>query len=303
MINFPLSKLAEIFSTSIPAQDQSLHFKGISTDSRTLQPGNLFIALEGENHDGHLFIEDIRQKGAVAALVKHRVDSPLLQVLVPDTVKALGALAHEWRKQFNLPLVGLTGSNGKTTLKNMVASILRAACGSNKAEVLATEANYNNHIGVPMMLAQLNAEHRYGVIEMGMNHFGEITYLTQMLCPTVAIINNAAPAHLQGVTDLAGVAKAKGEIFLGLALTGTAILNADDQFFAYWKGLIGKRTCLTFGMQTSADVHALIHPSQDPLKQPLTITTPQGKIDVLLPLLGKHNVMNALAATDRKSVV
>lgn len=295
MISFPLTQVARICSTSV--EDTSLGFQGISTDTRTLQPGNLFIALKGKNYDGHLFVEEARQKGAVAAVVEYQTASALLQMVVPDTVKAFGALAQAWRQQFKLPIVGLTGSNGKTTLKNMIATILRAACAHQEGAVLSTEANFNNHIGVPALLTQLNATHRYAVIEMGMNHFGEIAHLTQMVCPTVAIINNAAPAHLEGVADLAGVAKAKGEIFLGLAPQGTAILNADDAYFSYWKTLIGEREFIAFGLQEKAAVSATLHPTQDPLKQHVTITTPNGSMDVNLPLLGKHNVMNALAAT------
>jgi UDP-N-acetylmuramoyl-tripeptide--D-alanyl-D-alanine ligase len=301
MMKLSLAKLAAIFAAELSASDQLKYqdsfFQGVSTDTRTLKPGNLFIALEGENYDGHLFIDEALKKGAVAALVKRPMPAALPQIQVSDTVHAFGALAHYWRKQFDLPVVGLTGSNGKTTLKNMVASILRAACDNQADRVLSTEGNLNNHIGVPMMLSRLDPAHRYGVIEMGMNHFGEISYLTQMVCPTVAIITNAAPAHLQGVSDLAGVARAKGEIFSGLAQAGAAILNREDTYYAYWKGLIGQRLCLTFGFNEPADVHVIMHSSSDSLKQPITIITPCDRIEVELPLLGQHNVMNALAAT------
>ncbi len=292
MINFTLAQLATILNVAV--EDDSIEFQGISTDSRNIIPGSLFVALKGENHDGHHFVDEAQKKGAVAALVMQKTAATIPQILVKDTVQALGQLAKAWRQQFNLPIVGLTGSNGKTTLKNMIASILRAAVGADA--VLATEGNLNNHLGVPMMLARLNANHRYGVIEMGMNHFGEIAYLTDLVKPQVAIVNNAAAAHLQGVSDLAGVAKAKGEIFQGLASTGIAILNADDAYFTYWKGLIGKHCSLSFGLNNSADISASIHQSNDH-QQPLTIQTPKGQIDLVLPLLGKHNVLNALAAT------
>jgi len=297
VINLSLAKLANIFSVELNPSDQAKSFLGVSTDTRTIQPGSLFIALEGEKYDGHLFIETAKEKGAVAVLVNRRLDCDLPQIVVADTVQAFGILAHYWRKQFDLPVVGLTGSVGKTTLKNMIASILRAACGNEVDAVLATEGNLNNHIGVPIMLCRLNASHRYAVIEMGMNHFGEISYLTKMVCPSVAIITNAAPAHLQGVSDLAGVARAKGEIFLGLVQNGAAILNREDQYYSYWKELIGQRLCLSFGFQPPADVHAVIHEASDVLKQPITIVTPCDRIEVMLPLLGQHNVMNALAAT------
>ncbi len=301
MMKLSLAKLAALFANDLPvaeqAKYQNQYFQGISTDTRTLQPGQLFIALEGENYDGHLFVEEAQKKGAVAAVVKRKSAASLPQILVSDTVQALGALAHYWRKQFNLPAIGLTGSNGKTTLKNMIASILRAACDNQPDSVLSTEGNLNNHIGVPLMLSRLQTSHRYAVIEMGMNHFGEISYLTQMVCPTVAIITNACPAHLQGVSDLAGVARAKGEIFSGLSQTGAAILNREDTYYSYWKGLIGQRLCLTFGLNAPADIYAIMHASTDSLKQAVTLVRPGERIDVALPLLGQHNVMNALAAT------
>jgi len=302
MIKLSFAKLAALLANTVPAADQAQYetqfIQGISTDTRTLKPGNLFIALDGEHYDGNLFIEEAQKKGAVAAVVKRKSAASIPQFVVSDTVQAFGVLAHHWRKQFKIPFVGLTGSNGKTTLKNMIASILRAACDNQPDSVLSTEGNLNNHIGVPLMLSRLQASQRYAVIEMGMNHFGEISYLTQMVCPDVAIITNAAPAHLQGVSDLAGVARAKGEIFSGLATTGAAILNLEDQYYAYWKGLIGQRLCLTFGFNPPADVHAIIHATTgSSLKQPVTIVRPGERIDVELPLLGQHNVMNALAAT------
>ena len=295
MINLSLVSLADILNIKISNQHGSINFNGISIDTRTIQPDNLFVALKGENHDSHSFLDEAQKKGAVAALVNRQMPAALPQIIVADTIKALGQLAHFWRNQFSIPLVGLTGSNGKTTLKNMIASILRAACEDNDA-VLATKGNLNNHIGVPLMLCQLNALHRYAVIEMGTNHFGEIAYLTNLVHPSVAIINNAAPAHLQGLSSVEGVAKAKGEIFLGLAHNGVAVLNKDDAHFLYWKGLIGKHAHLTFGSSSSADVYANIHDSNNPLQQRITIITPVDRLDITLPLLGRHNVMNAVAA-------
>lgn len=289
MITMPLSELAQALKTELIEKDKI--FQGISTDTRTLEPGNLFIALQGEHFDGHQFLNEAAKKGAVAALVSTKSAADIPQIVVNDTLLAMGTLSAHWRDRFNIPLVGITGSNGKTTLKNMVASILRAACDQQADKVLATEGNLNNAIGAPRTLCRLNAEHRFGVIEMGMNHFGEIAYLTNLVKPTVAVITNAAEAHLEGVQSIAGVAKAKGEIFQGLNAEGTAILNADDAHFNYWRNLIKDKKHLTFGLNTKADVTAIIS------NRSIMLKTPLGNIDVTLNLLGTHNVMNALAAT------
>lgn len=289
MITLSLLDIASHLNCKSPVSNTT--FKGISIDTRTLKPGNLFVAIRGEQFDGHDFIEEALKKGASAALVAHPVNSPLPQLIVNDTLIALGKISQFWRARFDLPIVGVTGSNGKTTLKNMIASILRAAC-HHERHVLATEGNLNNNIGVPIMLSRLDKDHRYAVIEMGMNHFGEIAYLTELTSPQVAIINNAAEAHLEGLKDVAGVARAKGEIFQGLAQDGTAILNRDDAHYDYWRGLVSTRKQLSFGIEKPADISAIIHEPQH-----ITLRTPKGNLEIVLPLLGKHNVMNALAAT------
>jgi len=286
MIHLSLSEMAKILAVANPTTNATIH--GISTDTRHLTRGNLFVAIQGEQFDGHQFVGQAHQLGATATLVNHHIDSPIPQLIVKDTILAFGQIAEAWRDRFHLPLIGVTGSNGKTTLKNMIASILRAA--SNKDAVLATEGNLNNNIGVPIMLSRLQESHRYGVIEMGMNHFGEIAYLTKFVKPQVAVVNNAAAAHLQGLEDVAGVARAKGEIFLGLPKDGVAILNRDDAFFEYWCSLVRPHTQLTFGLENSADVTAT-------LGNTVTVHTPKGNFELNLPLLGKHNIMNALAAT------
>lgn len=289
MIKLSLSAIAKILN--IPPPETDTEFQGVSIDSRTLVPGNLFIALSGERYNGHDFISDAIAKGASAILVEQETKASLPLLRVPNTLEALGKISELWRSNFNIPFVGITGSNGKTTLKNMVASILRAAC-NDAEEVLATEGNLNNHIGVPLMLCRLNAKHRFAVLEMGMNHFGEIEYLTKLVCPQVATINNAASAHLEGLKDVAGVAKAKGEIFLGLQPRGTAILNRDDPNFSYWQTLVANHPQLHFGFQEETDVTAeIINP------QTFLVKTAKGNIEIMLPLLGRHNVMNALAAT------
>ncbi|MHB1949784.1 MAG: UDP-N-acetylmuramoyl-tripeptide--D-alanyl-D-alanine ligase [Gammaproteobacteria bacterium] len=290
MIKMSFSEIANTLHCESPAQD--IVFQGISTDTRTLLPGNLFVAIVGEQFDGHEFITEAFNKGASGAIVNRPIDSPIPQFIVEDTLTAFGKISALWRARFSLPVIGVTGSNGKTTLKNMIASILRAACNNDASQVLATEGNLNNHIGVPMMLCRLNDKHRYAVLEMGMNHFGEIEYLTHLAKPQIAIINNAAEAHLEALKNVAGVARAKGEIFLGLAKNGTAVLNLDDAHYQYWLSLVKNYKHLSFGFNESADIRAI---NSD--NQPITIKTPKGNIEVNLPLLGKHNIANAVAAT------
>ena len=270
-------------------------FDAVSTDSRAIQAGDLFVALRGERFDGHDFVDDCLQHGAAAAMVDARWQAgqtgPLL--VVEDTRLALGTLASYWRGKFTLPMAAVTGSNGKTTVKEMLASILRA--NSADDAVLATQGNLNNDIGLPLTLLKLRAAHRYAVIEMGMNHPGEISYLTRLAKPGVALINNALPAHLEGLGSVEAVAHAKGEIFEGLADDGTAIINIDDQFAPLWKQLAAPRKVLTFGLDHTADVSADYRLHSDRCE--LVLKTPQGEAAVLLPAPGMHNVRNALAAT------
>ena len=299
MIKATLATLAQQLNASPPAQ--STDFSGISTDTRTLTPGNLYIAIRGEQFDGHQFVAEAAKKGAAAALVSEKVAVDLPQLMVDDTILALGNIAAQWRDQFVLPLIGVTGSNGKTTLKNMIAAILRAACDNQAEKVLATEGNLNNNIGMPLNLARLNAQHRYAVIEMGMNHFGEIEYLTKITRPHVALITNAGASHLEGLGDVAGVARAKGEIFLGLQENGVAVLNRDDAFFPFWHSLIGKHKLITFGFHPDADVSIISQPNQN--ANQFTLRTPRGNIDITLPLLGRHNILNALAAAAATTII
>lgn len=267
------------------AQSRAVAIERVERDSRQVQRGDLFLALQGERFDAHAFVPDIVGK-ASAALVSRPVNADIPQVLVDDVRLALGRLAAAWRQQFNIPVVGLTGSNGKTTVKEMLTAIL-----SLQGATLATAGNLNNDIGMPLTLLGLRAQHRFAVIEMGMNHFGEIDYLTRIARPDIAIINNAGAAHLEGVGDLAGVARAKGEIFSGSSAQGIAVLNADDAFVDYWRGLNQGRKVLTFGMQQPADVRGTVVNNQ------LQIAAADQTVTVQLPLLGQHNQMNALAAT------
>ncbi|MER2601026.1 MAG: UDP-N-acetylmuramoyl-tripeptide--D-alanyl-D-alanine ligase [Candidatus Competibacter phosphatis] len=263
-------------------------FATVGTDSRRLPADALFVALSGPNFDGHEFIAAARQQGARAALVSRWVTDPLPQLRVADTRLALGRLAASWRTRFTGPLIALTGSNGKTTLKEMLAAILRR-----RGSTLATEGNLNNDIGVPLTLLRLNAEHGYAVIEMGANHHGEIAYLTGLARPDVAIINNAGPCHLEGFGDVAGVARAKGEIFQGLSATGVAIVNRDDPHADDWIGLNPGRRIVDFGLDRPAAVGARV---LDAATNRFRLIVPAGEMEIRLPLPGRHNIRNALAA-------
>jgi len=290
MIKINLTQAASILGLNETFTDKD--FQGISIDTRTLTPGNLFVAIPGEHVDGHDFISQAQEKGAVAALVSRPIESSLPQLLVADTGLAMAQLATTWRNQFNIPFIAVTGSNGKTTTKNMIASILQAACDGDENQVLATKGTLNNHLGLPLTLARLNNTHRYAAIEMGMNHFGEIEYLTKLTRPAVAVITNAGPSHLEGVGDVAGVARAKAEIFLGLPNDGVAILNRDDDFYTFWCETTAKHQHISFGFHPDAQV-SLKHPV---LAAEIQVRTPQGDLSLQLPLLGKHNILNALAA-------
>lgn len=283
-ILIPLS--AQLLGTDV-------EFTSVSTDSRNLTKGALFIALQGERFDGHDYVAQAQQNGAAAALVTKALDIDIAQVIVGDTRLALGNLAAYWRQQFSIPVAAITGSNGKTTVKEMLAAILRFAAGSDE-DVLATQGNLNNDIGLPLTLLGLRPHHRYAVTEMGMNHTGEIQYITRIAKPTVALINNAGNAHLEGLGSIEAVANAKGEIFEGLSAHGTAVINLDDAFAELWKSLAGKRKVITFGFDQSADVSAdyrlLPESSQIALK------TAKGEISFELTIPGEHNVKNALAA-------
>lgn len=294
MITMSLSELEQ--ANGLTPSNQDIHVTGLSIDTRSLLPGNLYVAIIGEQFDGHDFVEEAYNKGAAVALVSRKIDCAIPQVIVDNTIEGLGKITADWRNRFSLPFIAVTGSNGKTTLKNMLAAILCAACNGDEKEVLSTLGTFNNDIGLPLTLARLDKIHRYSVIEMGMNHFGEIAYLTKLTHPDVAVITNAAAAHLEGLQDIAGVARAKGEIFLGLSPRGVAILNQDDSFYDYWCGLIADHKKISFGLNKTADVTATIV-SQDAAHQFIKIETPIGNINVNLPLLGTHNVMNALAAT------
>ncbi|WP_156949800.1 UDP-N-acetylmuramoyl-tripeptide--D-alanyl-D-alanine ligase [Simplicispira psychrophila] len=264
----------------------------VHTDSRSLQAGDLFVALQGERFDAHQFLPQARQAGAVAAVAHGGLpNAGLAGIEVPDTLLALGALAAGWRAQFDLPLIAVTGSNGKTTVTQMLASILAAHAGS---AAFATQGNFNNAIGVPHTLLRLRAQHRIGVVELGMNHPGEIALLADMARPTVALVNNAQREHLEFMHTVQAVAEENGGVLSALPVDGVAVFPAGDTYTALWRGLAGARRCLTFG--DGGDIHSLQADWQSRAWQ-VRIATPQGALDCTLAIAGRHNVSNALAAT------
>jgi UDP-N-acetylmuramoyl-tripeptide--D-alanyl-D-alanine ligase len=288
-----LSEAANMLGAALTGADTDV--RRVSTDSRTLQPGDLFIALRGQKFDGGAFAAQALQQGA-AGVVLDATQAPGVApaIRVEDTRLALGKLAAAWRSRFAIPVIAITGSNGKTTVKEMTAEILRVESGLDNT-VLATEGNLNNDIGLPLMLLRMHPAHRYAVLEIGMNHFGEIDYLTRIVRPDVALINNAQAAHVGMLGSVEGVARAKGEIFNGLADTGIAIINADDPYAGLWRGMNPGRTVLSFGLSEDATIRGEYHASG--YGAALSITTPKGVLELEIKVPGEHNVCNALAAT------
>lgn len=272
---------------------QDAMFTSVGTDSRKLADGQLFVALRGEHFDGHAYAPQTLDQGAVAAMISREVPALPSAIMVKDTRLALGDLAAYWRRKFDIPLAAITGSNGKTTVKEMLASILRVEAGDDEA-VLATEGNLNNDIGLPLTLLKLRVQHRYAVAEMGMNHSGEISYLTRIGKPTVALVNNATTAHVGELGSVEAIAQAKGEIFEGLADDGVAVINADDAFASLWRMLSNPHRIMTFGLDMPADVTADYTLASG--HSEIRLHTPEGDIAFDLPAPGSHNVRNALAA-------
>lgn len=273
-----------------------VEIRSVSINTRTLQPGDIFIAIAGENHDGHDFIKQAEQQGAIGLIISKPIKTELPYVIVTDTRQALGVLATEHRKKFAIPIIALTGSSGKTTVKNMIASILQQL-----GNTLATQGNYNNDIGTPLTLLRLTAEHEYAVIELGANHVGEIAYTVQLVKPDVALITNVAPAHLEGFGSIENIAAAKAEIYSGLTKSGTAIVNVDDKFADFWLSHIQNKTVMRFGLNHDSEVTATFSHMHDHVYPVFILRTPKGEIEITCPLPGRHqlyNVMAAAAATE-----
>lgn len=265
----------------------------VHSDTRTLRGGDLFVALKGEFFDAHAFLPQAREKGAAAAMAQNGLAAAGLPGLeVADTRQALGQLAAGWRGQFGLPLIAVTGSNGKTTLTQMIASILRAW---KSAGAFATEGNLNNDIGVPLTLLRLRSSHQAAVVELGMNHAGEIAYLAALARPTVAVVNNAQREHLEFLSTVKAVAQENGSVLQALDPAGTAVFPTDDEYAPVWRAMAGNRKILTFAQTGQADVMAEAHWANGCWQ--VAATTPAGALGFALHIAGRHNVKNALAAT------
>ncbi len=284
-----LSELEAPLHAQLVGQDREI--LGVSTDSRALQCGDLFVALSGENFDGHDYLSEVEAAGATAALVSCLLDSPLPQLQVANTQQALGRLGGHNRVLYKGPLVAITGSSGKTTVKNLVQAVL-----SRRGNTLATEGNFNNEIGVPLTLLRLSPDVEYAVVEMGAARAGDISWLCELGRPSVALLLNAMPAHLQGFGSIDAVAAAKGEIFDGLGKGDVAVINADQPWAGQWRERAGEATVLDFGLQQPAAITASAVRCDGANGVSFTAHTPAGDIPVQLVLPGVHNVANALAA-------
>lgn len=263
---------------------------GVSIDSRTIQPGHLFVAIKGSNFDGHDFIENACQKGAVAALCSRPVEKlSIPQLIMPCTLDALALIATCHRKRLGCEVIALTGSNGKTTVKEMIATLL-------PKPAFATPGNLNNHIGVPLSLLKLTPQHRYAVFELGANHIGEIAHTVSMVKPKVTLINNVAPAHLEGFGSFEGVVRAKGEIHQGLEKEGTAIINADDPSAHAWDETLSGKKTVRFSIKHPETIYARDIELQGVLGSRFILVTPEGEFPIQLRVPGLHNVSNAVAA-------
>jgi len=267
-------------------------FERVHSDTRSLRAGDLFVALRGERFDAHDFLAQAQQAGAVAALAERGLSDALPGLQVADSLLALQQLAAGWRARFALPLIAVTGSNGKTTVTQMIASILRAAFGD---AAFATQGNLNNHIGVPLMLLRLRGTHVAGVVELGMNHPGEIGLLATLAKPTIALVNNAQREHQEFMASVEAVARENGAAIAALPTDGTAVFPADDAYTPLWRELADRRTVRSFALDGDADVTASA--IWQGMQWRLSLRTPAGAVETTLRLAGRHNVKNALAAT------
>ena len=293
-----LSELATRCQVAVSTQavpTQALSFTSVTSDSRRLQNGELFVALRGENFDGHDFVGQVAQQGACAAVVEKKQAVSLPQLVVDNTVHAFGQLGALNREQFRGPVIAITGSSGKTTVKQMVASVLAVVAGD-KAKVLATRGNLNNHLGVPQMLLEINPQHTHAVIEMGASAVGEIAYLAKLAQPQVSVVNNVGNAHVAGFGSVDNIAKGKGEIYQFLPANGVAVINRDDRYAEQWLKQTAAHKQITFSTARDADVKAARITRDHTGCFSFDLLYKQEQISIRLPLIGEHNVANALAA-------
>ena len=295
MITLSLSQIASILEAQLIG-DGNVTVENVSTDSRKAVNNGLFFALKGENFDAHDYVMKAAEQGCVAAVVEHPTGGNIAQLIVKDSRLALGQLAKWLREKINPKVVAMTGSSGKTTVKEMTASILQQSA-VDFDDVLFTQGNFNNDIGVPLTLLRLTEKHKFAVIELGANHIGEIAYTTALAQPDVALVNNVMAAHLEGFGSLDGVATAKGEIFRGLTHHGVAIINKAHNYSQKWQAEIGDHSVQYFAYDDpKADYYAenIVFSEQGAA---FVLHTPQGNVQIDSPYLGEHNVSNALAAT------
>lgn len=295
MITLSLSQIASILEAQLIG-DGNVTVENVSTDSRKAVNNGLFFALKGENFDAHDYVMKAAEQGCVAAVVEHPTGGNIAQLIVKDSRLALGQLAKWLREKINPKVVAMTGSSGKTTVKEMTASILQQSA-VDFDDVLFTQGNFNNDIGVPLTLLRLTEKHKFAVIELGANHIGEIAYTTALAQPDVALVNNVMAAHLEGFGSLDGVATAKGEIFRGLTQHGVAIINKAHNYSQKWQAEIGDHSVQYFAYDDpKADYYAenIVFSEQG---ASFVLHTPQGNVQIDSPYLGEHNVSNALAAT------
>jgi UDP-N-acetylmuramoyl-tripeptide--D-alanyl-D-alanine ligase len=287
-----LSSIARCSEGRLVGNDRA--FDAVSIDSRTIAAGSLFVALKGDSFDGHDYVQAAANRGAVGAVVSRPVAVDIPQVVVADSLAALAACARAHRRSFQPAVIAVTGSNGKTTTKEMLGAILGVA-----GPCLVTRGNLNNHIGVPLTLFALRAEHRFAVIEMGANHRGEIAHLARIAEPAIGLVTNAGAAHLEGFGSLEGVAEGKGELFAALPTDGVAVINADDQYASRWRELAAGRRMVTFGLDAAADFSARtvsVSVDRHAPRLAFDLVAPVGAVRVELALAGIHNLRNALGA-------
>ncbi len=291
---FTLAQALQWIPGATLAGDGALAVARVHSDTRSLQPGDLFVALRGERFDANDFLAEAQARGAVAALA-HRGKLPVgfSGIEVDDSRLALGSLASGWRNQFKLPLIAVTGSNGKTTVTQMIASILKAW---QPEAMLATEGNLNNEIGLPLTLLRLNAGHRVAVIELGMNHPGEIAYLSRIAAANVALVNNAQREHQEFMATVEAVARENGAVLAALGSSGTAVFPAGEEFTPLWKELARARACLTFGAPSEGADIVLAGAEWHGEHWQVSVQTPAGALAYRLHIAGRHNVRNSQAA-------